>query len=96
MRTSLGRHFRGEIRDLEVYRSAPAPATDGRSGDARFARESRVVFQAMERLLFWDGQRAYLPYGVAPWRNDLAVACPPFHAGLSAAERAGPGATGHR
>ncbi len=40
-----------------------------RSRDARFAREARSVFQALAKLLSWDGQRAFLPYGPAPWRN---------------------------
>ena len=40
-----------------------------RSRDARFAEEARVIFQELAKLLSWDGQRAFLPYGPAPWRN---------------------------
>ena len=40
-----------------------------RSRDDRFAKEARSVFQALAKLLSWDGQRAFLPYGPAPWRN---------------------------
>ncbi len=41
----------------------------GRSREARVAGEARAVFQALAHLLCWDGKRAYLPYGPAPWRN---------------------------
>jgi len=40
-----------------------------RTGDKRFAEEARAVFLALAKLLYWDGKRAYLPYGTAPWRN---------------------------
>jgi len=40
-----------------------------RSRDTHLAQEARWIFQALAKLLSWDGPRAYLPYGVAPWRN---------------------------
>ena len=40
-----------------------------RSRDVRFTQEARLIFQALAKLVSWDGPRAYLPYGPAPWRN---------------------------
>lgn len=40
-----------------------------RRGEPGIRHEAQAMFLALSRLLSWDGRRAFLPYGVAPWRN---------------------------